>query len=216
MEDAVERLMESPAKPGATGYHLYGVVRSGARWQVLRRRASDLEAVSRVRFRDLEALVRRGSFDLPTLEKDGLLGHQRVVDETMRRETILPAPYGVVFRGRREVIQFLEDQYLVLDEALSLVDDHWELRLHISPQGQAGHDDAEVASGIYSELRRFARAALPFAPEGERVFSAAFLVPRGTWVDFWERAEDIGTDHPDLVLDLTGPWPPYDFIRMSL
>ena len=201
-----------PAGGKGGGFHLYGVVRSGARWQVLRRRATDPDPLPRVRFRDLEALVRRTGFELPPLDKDALLAHQRVVDETMRRETILPAPFGVVFRGRREVIAFLEDQYLVLDEALSLVDGHWELRLHLSFAGDDGH--ADVAASVYGELRRYARAALPFPPEGERIFSAAFLVERAHWVDFWERAEDMGVDHPDLVFDLTGPWPPYDFVRM--
>lgn len=199
----------------AGGFHLFGIVRSGARWQVLRRRAADSDQVARVRFRDLEAVVRRAHFDVPPLEKEALLAHQRVVDETMRKETILPAPFGIVFRGRRELIQFLEEQYLVLDEALSLVDDHWELRLHVSPHGAAVPEASQLASDLYTELRRFARAALPFPPDGDRVFSAAFLVPRTHWVEFWERAEDMGSEHTELVLDLTGPWPPYDFVRMT-
>ncbi|HUH13747.1 MAG TPA: GvpL/GvpF family gas vesicle protein [Longimicrobiales bacterium] len=206
---------EEEERPGvaAPGFHLFGVVRSGARWQVLRRRATDPDPLPRVRFRDLEAVVRRVSFDLPRLDKEALLAHQRVVDETMRREAILPAPFGVVFRGRRDVIRFMEEQYLVLDEALSLVDGHWELRLHLS-FAEPEHGDVDLAASIYGELRRYARAALPFAPDGERVFSAAFLVERDAWVEFWERAEDVGADHPELLFDLTGPWPPYDFVRM--
>lgn len=209
-----------PAEEGraGTGYYLYGVVRSGARWQLLRRRATDPEQLPRIRFRDLEAIVRRAPFTLPDMDQEALLAHQRVVDETMRRETILPAPFGVVFRGRREVVQFLEEQYLPLDEALSLVDGHWELRLHISSSGAsaAAREHADQASQLYTELRRWARAALPFAPDGERLFSAAYLVERSAWVEFWERAEDICADHPEVVCDLTGPWPPYDFVRMTV
>jgi hypothetical protein len=43
--------------------------------------------------------------------------------------------------------------------------------------------------------------------------TAAFLVGRASWIEFVERADDLGTAHPNLTFDVTGPWPPYDFVR---
>ena len=35
------------------------------------------------------------------------------------------------------------------------------------------------------------------------------------WVSFVEYADEIDADHPEYLFDLTGPWPPYDFVRMT-
>ncbi len=168
-----------------------------------------------VRYRDLEALVRPAPYETPEVGKDQLQAHQRMVEGAMRRDTILPAPFGIVFRSRRHVIRFLEDQYIVLDEALAFLDGHWELRLHVSATEE---DDApelhELAVHLYSELRRFARAAVPLSQGG--LLDAAFLVDRTAWIEFVERADDMSASHPELAFDVTGPWPPYDFVKMNV
>jgi len=129
---------------------------------------------------------------------------------------VLPAPYGVVFRGRRQLLRVMQEQYLALDEGLSFLDGHWELRLHIT---SAATEDAapaldDIAMQLYSELRRHARAAVPFPAEGKRLMSAAFLVDRSLWLEFMDRAEDLGAAHREVSFDITGPWPPYDFVRV--
>jgi hypothetical protein len=47
------------------------------------------------------------------------------------------------------------------------------------------------------------------------VLSAAFLVNRSNWLQFMDQAEELGLRYTDLVFDVTGPWPPYDFVRMT-
>jgi len=167
-----------------------------------------------VRYRDLEALVRSAPYKVPESAAQEIQAHQRLVENAMRRDTILPAPYGVVFRSRRHVIRFLEDQYIVLDEALAFVDGHWELRLHMSAAAEETTPDLhDLATHLYSELRRFARASVPL--EGG-LLSAAFLVDRTAWIEFVERADDMSASNPEVTFDVTGPWPPYDFVKMSV
>ena len=174
------------------------------------------EEVLRIRYRDLEALVRSVPFKLPDFGRDELQEHQKVVWSASQRESLLPAPYGLVFRGRRAVIRFLQEQYIPLDEGLALVEGHWELRLHLAAAVEDSRAEAsETALHVYSELRRFARSAFPFAHERSRVLSAAFLVPRTQWLQFMDRAEDLARRHGELIFDITGPWPPYDFVRMT-
>lgn len=198
---------EERAGPG--GLYLYAVCRSRS-W-----RGGEGEDLTRVRYRDMEALVRPVPYRVPELDHQKVQDHQRLVEGTMRRGTVLPAPYGLVFRGRRAVIRFLEDQYIILDEGLAFLDGHWELRLHIGgdPDDAALH---ELATDLYSELRRFARAAIPLRHGAGRVLSAAFLVERGAWIEFVERSDDLGVANPDLTFDITGPWPAYDFVRIDI
>ncbi|HEX6940450.1 MAG TPA: GvpL/GvpF family gas vesicle protein [Longimicrobiales bacterium] len=200
---------------GASGLYLYGVVRG-----VGRRAGQFVRGLGagflRVPYRDLVAIGRAAAYDVPALETPELLAHQRTVESIMRRGTILPAPPGVVFRGRRPLLRFLEDQYLALEEGLSFLEGHWELRLHIAaaePNGEGGELERS-AMQTYAELRRYARAAVPFPRRERFLLSAAFLVDRTGWIEFVERAEDLGAAHAGLALDVTGPWPPYDFVRL--
>lgn len=219
MEEDPEILLEEPeassrsagrATSAPGGLYLYGVARTRS-W---RAGGTEAEGLVKVRFRDLEALVRPVTYTVPRLEDAGVREHQRFVEAAMRRGTILPAPFGVVFRGRRAAIRFLEDQYIALDEGLAFLDGHWELRLHI-----AGDDDEalrDLATELYSELRRLARAAIPLAAGEGRLLSAAFLVGRTSWIEFIERSDDLGSAHPELAFDVTGPWPPYDFVSLHV
>lgn len=195
------------------GYYLYGVGRAGS-WRGLK--SGEREDLLRIRYRDLEALVRSVPFKVPEFGRESIQEHQKVVWSASQREGLLPAPYGLVFRGRRAVIRFLQDQYIAIDEGLALVEGHWELRLHLAPAAEETKGEAgETALHVYSELRRFARSAFPFAHGRTRVLSAAFLVPRTQWLQFMDRAEDLSRRHGELLFDITGPWPPYDFVRMT-
>lgn len=200
----------------STGYYFYGVSRAGAWRSALGGRDRERDEVLRIRYRDLEALVRSVPFSMPDVDSELVQEHQRVIWGASQRDTVLPGPCGIVFRGRRAVIRFLQEQYIPLDEGISLVEGHWELRLHLKPTVQEERSEAaEAALHVYSELRRFSRSAFPFAHEDEHVLSAAFLVNRGSWLQFMDHAEELGRRHTDLVFDVTGPWPPYDFVRMT-
>jgi hypothetical protein len=203
------------ARPNAAAQAMYffGVTRAKT-WRGSTDSRND-EHVQRIRYRDLDALVRTVPFELPPLDQEHVLSHQRAVESAMRRGTVLPAPFGIVFRSRRHLIRLLEDQYLVLDEGLSFLDGHFELRLHVTAlPGQSDEELGDVAMQVFAELRRFARAAVPFPREQERLLSAAFLVERSAWIEFVERADDLGSVHSDLSFDITGPWPAYDFVRV--
>ena len=78
----------------------------------------------------------------------------------------------------------------------------------------ADEDLARLAADAYAELRRHARAAVPFSPDRAHLLSAAFLVERAGWIEFVEKAEELGAAHAGLAVDVTGPWPPYDFVRL--
>src|SRR5688572_17387364 len=116
-------------RPEEAALYVYGITRSRG-WRSAR---PESEEVLRVRYRDLEAVARPREFRVPRLDEELIKEHQATVETVMRRGTILPLPFGVLFRGRRVLIRFLQDQYLVLDEALAFLEGHWELRMHIAP-----------------------------------------------------------------------------------
>jgi len=199
----------------ADALYLYGIVRSRGFRAALGGGAAS--GVTRIRYRELEAITRVVPFTMMTVDEAAVREHQRVVEGAMRRATVMPFPCGVVFRDRRELIRTLEEQYLVVDEALSFLEGHWEVRIHLTAGGddEAAPEIRDLAAHVYAELRRMAHAAQPIAARDRRILSAAFLVPRSAWVEFFDRAEDLAGTDPRLGIDITGPWPAYDFVRLT-
>jgi hypothetical protein len=128
---------------------------------------------------------------------------------------VIPAPLGVAFAGPAEVERFLSEAYGTLQGALARVEGRWEFRLHAErvDTGLAETLAMDLVTHIYAELRRISAAAIPFPRQG-RLLSAAFLVERASSVAFQDRVDELGRINPALALDLTGPWPPYDFVQM--
>lgn len=197
----------------ATGFYLFGVRRAHG-WRQ-RAGVGNLRKFGRIRFRDLEAVVDPVPFDLPELGPAELAAHQQALGGLTCQGTILPTPPGVIFANRRALVRFLDDQYIALVEGLTLLEGHWEFRLHLTrEEPDSGSGGTGEVSRLYGELRRLARAAVTFPRRDDRLLSAAFLVERPRWIEFVEQAEEIGATRPELNFDLTGPWPPYDFVKL--
>lgn len=201
------------------GLLLHGVVRARGHDRALAKLIGSADDDELIEHRGMAALVSAVPYRLPDWNRDLIQGHSATIERAMRRATIVPAPYGIVFRDREHIIEFLEDQHVAFDEALSFLDGAFEMRLHIQPSGRrpdvSEGDVADQAASFYTALRRRSRAAFTLPVEGKRVLSAAFLVSRADWVNFVEYADELDADHPEFQFDLTGPWPPYDFVRVA-
>ena len=131
---------------------------------------------------------------------------------------VVPAPAGVVFDAEEDVIAFLGAAYGSLRSALARVRGRWEFRLHVEivdPLFAPGKA-LDLATHIYAELRRISSAAMTFQHAAGRVLSAAYLVERAQSEAFRDRVDELARLNSALELDLTGPWPPYDFVQMKV
>ena len=199
-----------------TGLRLYGVAALA--------HADDrpmVDSTSVVALRDIGAVVRSSTYTIPPLDDDEMLDCQRVVEAVFRAHTILPAPCGTVFKSEDHVRRWLELNYVSLVEGIHFVDGRCEARVHVSDvpgdDVDAGDPDhVALANECFRALRRFAVAALPLRPEEGRLLSGAYLVERGDYADFEQRVKEQGRRAAGLRFQVTGPWPPYDFVRMDL
>jgi len=212
---------ESPQASGsmeARGQLLRGVIRSRGHERRLTKLATT-PGEALIEHRGLAALVHEVPYRLPEWDRERIRAHSSAIERAMRRTTIVPAPYGIVFRDRDHVVDFLDTQYVALDEALTRLDGTFEMRLHIQSSGRrpdfSESEQADQAASFYTALRRRSRAAFTLPATESRILSAAFLVSRADWVSFVEYADELDADNPEFQFDLTGPWPPYDFVRMA-
>jgi hypothetical protein len=184
--------------------------------------ASPVDGVELVVVRELAAIVAPGMYTVqePTDERVQRAG--AVVSAFVTQGPVLPAPVGVVFRSRDAVVRWLELHYVALSDALSFVDDRVVGRVHVFRpttlgDAETGSDLASVAAETLRELRRSAVATVPLRIEQITgiVLSAAFLIEQELWKDFASKVEEQATRVPNVRLELTGPWPPYDFVQMQ-
>jgi hypothetical protein len=96
-------------------------------------------------------------------------------------------------------------------------------RVHIShantPQAQtAGVDIDGVAAESLRALRAAAVATLPLRADRSSgvVMTAAFLVEHDLWEQFKAEVDALAKRSTGVRFELTGPWPPYDFVQMQL
>lgn len=139
------------------------------------------------------------------------------VHRALLRGDVVPAPVGVVFDALDAVRAFLTESHAGLSGALERVAGRWEFRLHVDvvDAGFSPQLALDLATHIYAELRRIAVAANTLPQISGRVLSAAFLVNRTASAAFQDRLEVLARLNSALGLDLTGPWPPYDFVTMA-
>lgn len=173
--------------------------------------------------RDLSAIIGSTEYAVVESTPERVEHHNEVMGEYARRGPVLPAPVGVIFRSADAVQRWLELHYVALSDALNFVDNRVVGRVHVWRPGnaderEAGSDLAAVAADSFRVLRRAAVSTVPLRIEKVTgiVLSAAFLIEQELWRDFAAEVEDQGRRAPNLRFELTGPWPPYDFVNMQL
>lgn len=197
-----------------TGVGLYGVALSYARDE-----SAPRPEAAHVRYRDIDALIRPAADAGEPCSGAGLEQYRRVVDAAFQRGAVLPAPCGTTFRSAGHLRQWLIENYIALAEGLHFVAGRCETRIHVSPrtdQGAAPARTAAAAADCFRQLRRLAVASMPVRVDPSRAaVCAAFLVDHTRWDEFVARVQGERQRCDEMSVVQTGPWPPYDFVRLD-
>ncbi|HEX6806939.1 MAG TPA: GvpL/GvpF family gas vesicle protein [Gemmatimonadaceae bacterium] len=178
---------------------------------------------SLVRMRDLAALVKPINDSRQELQPSDIDLHERVVESAFQHGGVLPAPCGTVFRNTEQLRLWMEQNYIALSEGLQFVAGRCESRVHLTRRPTTEAEPTTpatpaVVAECFRTLRRVAAAAMTLAPVDvpePALFSAAFLLDRERWNDFESAVRSLAKRHAGLTIQQTGPWPPYDFVRLD-
>lgn len=210
---------------------LFGVI--GVDWSNGERPAGLPAETAPVVFRELAAVVGEAAIGgtvawrrtpvPPNMEQ-----HRRVVESLFGKRSVLPVPPGVVFRSNDSVVRWLEMHYVALSDALAYVDGRVEARVHVEARsgrgvgdGSADHQRVEldvVSGAVFKALAPTAVgwcAAVSRQGGDASSSSASFLVERAQWPQFETAVAAECARDPALRVWVSGPWPPYDFVRMQ-
>lgn len=172
---------------------------------------------------DVGAVVRPAAFERIEQSESEVDAYEQVVEAVFDRQTILPAPFGVVFRNTDHITRWLQMHYLTLTEAIHLVEGRCEVRVHMRHRDETKVVDepdtetTQAAMEFYHAVSREADAAVMLRrPALQAVLSGAFLIDRSEWERFSAIVAREAFKYEMLLVEQTGPWPPYDFVRMQL
>lgn len=181
------------------------------------------DRVKLVGMRELAALTEETDGQLKETDDTTVARHLEVVGALFDQETVLPTPVGTTFRAADVLQRWMELHYVALSDALAWVEGRIAARVHITraqareSEKEAGSDLAAIAADITRTLRRHAVSTVPLRNEEVTgiVLTAAYLVERELFSEFSEAAREEAERHPLVSLEVTGPWPPYDFVKMQ-
>jgi hypothetical protein len=183
-------------------------------------------------FRDVAAVVRPLADASPALREallapGELAAHRRTVEALHRLGAVLPVPAGTAARDRSTILRWLEVHHVALCEALTFVDGRCGARVHVTRATLAASSSGPldvpplelegVATELFRSLRRHAVASTNIRQAGSEAdrATAAFLVESERWGLFVEAVAVESRRHSGVHVDLSGPWPPYDFVKMQ-
>jgi predicted outer membrane lipoprotein len=173
--------------------------------------------------RELAAVAEEGDYSAREVETREVERHLEVVGALFNQDAVLPTPVGTVFRSPEVLQKWMELHYVALSDALAWVEDRVACRVHITraegrpSEREAGSDLAAIAAEVTRSLRKHAVASVPLRNEEITgiVLSAAYLVERALWQEFTDAVEDERERHSHVRMELSGPWPPFDFVRLQ-
>jgi len=173
--------------------------------------------------RDLAAVVEDAEYGSRESSELDVEKHLRVIETVFGQDAVLPSPVGTVFRSAEVLQRWMELHYVALSDALAWIENRVAARVHVrrgsgvDEARESNSDLTAIAGELTRSLRRRAVASVPLRhdEESSTLMSSAFLVEEELWREFEEAVTDERERHPTLEVQVTGPWPPYDFVRLQ-
>jgi len=210
------------AQASVAALRLYGVaaVESG-------QATSLADGTTLVHYRALAAIVEPSSYSVTNLDDEATAKYLNVLEAAYSHSAVLPAPPGTVFQSHGTLTRWLELHYFTLTEALAVIEGHSAARVSITTHSTADNGDGDAQksfAALAAESLRLLRSqaaatvTLPKADGDDEegvVARASFLIDSQRWQTFKDTVTKEAQRQSALEFQVTGPWPPYDFVRMQ-
>lgn len=180
---------------------------------------------SLVHFRALAAIVEPSQYTLTAVDEEQMTKYLSVLEAAQSEGAVLPAPPGTVFQSQTTLLRWLELHYFTLTEALAVVEGHAAARVSVTTNERSDDTDAQRSfAALAAESLRLLRGqatatvTLPKADGDDEegvVARASFLIDSQRWQAFKDMVNKEAQRQEALNFHVTGPWPPYDFVRMQ-
>ena len=143
--------------------------------------------------------------------------HHYVIDAAARLFPLLPVRLATVYSGDEALRAALAEHNAQLLDALRRVGGRveWGVKAYAGPESGPGSGVQAVHADLTAKAKD-ARLHPPQSPQLSGIqepmlLNAAYLLDAADGVSFTAAVAGQATAHPELRIELTGPWPPYSF-----
>lgn len=199
--------------------YVYGIVRAEP-LELSVDAVGDADRVYTVEFGSLAAVVS----DIDTREPEQNDENSRAHDAVLRAvlehgdgRTVVPMRYGMVFEHDRAIENVIRSSRRAIEDALTELDGMVELGIKLVTPAEGIDDPDAVVKDVVETLGVHAESATDGDLFSDRlILNRSFLVPQENREAFGDAVDEVKRNHPELRVQYTGPWAPYNFVDIEV
>lgn len=169
--------------------------------------------------RDLAPVVSNAGVLNYEVTDDHVELHRKVVEQVMKEHDVLPVAFGMAFKNKKLLLIAMSAGYKAMKKAMAQVEKKVELGVKVLlSKDDVSWDGKELCKSDFLEtLKKSAAETKELKLFSDRLLmNASFLVERDKIENFSGEVEKLGTKYPNLKVQYSGPWPPYNFVDIQI
>jgi hypothetical protein len=177
------------------------------------------QEVYTLEYRDFAPVISNAALKKYEASDEEVELHRKVVEQVMKEHSVLPVAYGMAFKNKKLLLIAMSVGYKAMKKAMNEVDNRVELGVKLFlPKENASWDGKEECRSVFLEtLKKKAVQSKELKLFSERlILNTSFLIDRDKINDFSSEVEQLGNKYPDLKIQYSGPWPPYNFVDIQI
>ena len=156
----------------------------------------------------------------PEESEENLRLHNDVLQQVLEYEggqTIVPMQFGMAFTDLGTLKNVLGEANEAFVRALDEVDGTVELGLKVVKPSDDSVDASAIrqhAAELFDDIAKATERGAQFSDR--LVVNRSYLIDRSDQETFNEAVGEFQETHEDLLVQYTGPWPPYNFVDIQI
>jgi hypothetical protein len=202
-----------------SGRYVYCIMKSPAEKKSFGNIGFGGQEVYTLEYRDFAPVMSNAAVKKYEASDEEVELHRKVVEQVMKEHSVLPVAYGMAFKNKKLLLIAMSVGYKAMKKAMNEVDNRVELGVKLFlPKENATWDGKEECKSVFLEtLKKKAIQSKELKLFSERlILNISFLIDRDKINDFSGEVEQLGNKYPDLKIQYSGPWPPYNFVDIQI
>ncbi|MUV56269.1 Gas vesicle synthesis protein GvpL/GvpF [Halogeometricum rufum] len=203
----------------STQLYVYGVV-DAEDFELEMEGVEGESPVETVTYRSLSAVVT----PIDDMDVEQTDENSRAHDEVLRAvmtegdgRAVVPMQFGMTFKSARTLKSVMRGGRRAFRKALMDVDDSVELGVKLVVDEDSTLDRETVADDVSGQLTAVSESEAENDLYSDRLlFNRSYLVDADERDAFGDAVADLEDQYPDVTVDYTGPWAPYNFVDIEI
>jgi len=206
----------NPVEP-ENGKYVYCMIKSPGEKKSFGNIGFGGEEVYTIDYKDFSPVVSDVAMTTYEVSDDEVELHRKVVEHVMIEHSVLPVAYGMAFKNKKLLLIAMSAGYKAMKKAMIDVDNKVELGVKVLlPKETSQLYETEKADFMGSLKTKAIRLKDLKLFSSRLLMNSSFLVDKTKIDDFSGEIEQLGIRHPNLKIQYSGPWPPYNFVDIQI